>query len=86
MSDTKNNFEDKSDEEVIDLRDNENYQVLSSIFETESGKNIADLLSKIQKDIHNIADNSYKLQKDIHLLATSVSKLIELSLKSQTES
>lgn len=71
MSDTKNNFEDKSDEEVIDLRDNENYQVLSSIFETESGKNIADLLSKIQKDIH--------------LLTTSISKLIEISIKSQNQ-
>lgn len=70
MSDTKtiNNIEDKSDEEVIDLKDNENYQILSHLFETESGKNIADLLSKIQKDIH--------------LLATSVSKLIEIAIKS----
>ena len=83
------NEEDSGEDsrEEVYIEDDERYQILSTMFETtEGGKNIADILNKLQKDIHNIADNSYKLQKDIHLLATSVSKLIELSIKSQTES
>ena len=57
------------DEEVIDLCDDHDYQVLSAVFETESGKNVAEILSKIQKDVH--------------LLAMSVHQLIQLSLASQ---
>jgi hypothetical protein len=53
-------------EEEIDLCDDHDYQVLSAVFETNSGKNVADILSKIQKDVH--------------LLATSVTQLIQLSL------
>ena len=97
MSDKKVTKEDTNsdDEEVIDLCDDHNYQVLSAVFETESGKNVADILnklqkdihiiadnsSKIQKDIHIIADNNSKIQKDIHLLASSISKLINMSLE-----
>ena len=57
------------DEEVIDLCDDHDYQVLSAVFETEGGKNVAEILSKIQKDVH--------------LLAMSVHQLIQLSLASQ---
>ena len=59
------------DEEEIDLCEDHDYQVLSAIFETESGKNVAEILSK--------------LQKDVHLLATSVSQLIQLSMAAQRE-
>ena len=47
MTDKKVNIEDTNsdDEEVIDLCDNINYQVLSAVFETESGKNVADILN-----------------------------------------
>jgi ectoine hydroxylase-related dioxygenase (phytanoyl-CoA dioxygenase family) len=83
MADKKVTKEDTNsdDEEVIDLCDDHNYQVLSAVFETESGKNVADILNKLQKDIHIIADNSSKIQKDIHLLASSISKLINMSLE-----
>lgn len=57
------------DEDVIDLCDDHDYQVLSAVFETDSGKNVADILSR--------------LQKDVHLLAVSVHQLIQLSLASQ---
>ena len=57
------------DEDVIDLCDDHDYQVLSAVFETDSGKNVAEILSR--------------LQKDVHLLATSVHQLIQLSLASQ---
>jgi len=87
MSDKKVTKEDTNsvDEEVIDLCDDHDYQVLSAVFETESGKNVAEILNKLQKDIHIIADNSSKIQKDIHLLAKSVSKVIEISLQSREE-
>jgi hypothetical protein len=58
------------DEEVIDLCDDHDYQVLSAVFETNSGRNIADILSR--------------LQKDVHLLAMSVHQLIQLSLASHS--
>lgn len=62
--------EEQSDEEdVIDLCDDHDYQVLSAVFETDSGKNVAEILSR--------------LQKDVHLLAMSVHQLIQLSLASQ---
>ena len=56
---------DEEDEE-IDLCEDHDYQVLSAVFETDKGRNVAEILSKIQKDVH--------------LLATSVSQLIQLSL------
>lgn len=67
-----NNFvEDVSDDEdVIDLCDDHDYQVLSAVFETDKGRNIAEILSR--------------LQKDVHLLAMSVHQLIQLSLASQS--
>jgi hypothetical protein len=58
------------DEEVIDLCDDPNYQVLSAVLETDKGENIAEILTKIQKDLH--------------LLATSIHQLIQLSLNQQT--
>ena len=64
----KNEFCD--DDEVIDLCNDHDYQVLSAVFETDSGKNIADILSR--------------LQKDVHLLAMSVHQLIQLSIVSQS--
>ena len=63
------NKEKSDDEDVIDLCDDHDYQVLSAVFETDRGKNIAEILSKIQKDVH--------------LLAMSVHQLIQLSLASQ---
>lgn len=60
---------EQSDEDVIDLCDDHDYQVLSAVFETDSGRNVAEILSR--------------LQKDVHLLATSVHQLIQLSLASQ---
>jgi hypothetical protein len=62
--------EEQSDEEdVIDLCDDHDYQVLSAVFETDGGRNVAEILSR--------------LQKDVHLLAMSVHQLIQLSLASQ---
>jgi hypothetical protein len=58
------------DEDVIDLCDDHDYQVLSAVFETDKGRNIAEILSR--------------LQKDVHLLAMSVHQLIQLSLASQS--
>ena len=58
------------DEDVIDLCDDHDYQVLSAVFETDRGRNIAEILSR--------------LQKDVHLLAMSVHQLIQLSLASQS--
>jgi hypothetical protein len=58
------------EEEVIDLCDDHDYQVLSAVFETNSGRNIAEILSR--------------LQKDVHLLAMSVHQLIQLSLASHS--
>jgi hypothetical protein len=58
------------EDEVIDLCDDHDYQVLSAVFETDSGKNIADILSR--------------LQKDVHLLAMSVHQIIQLSLASHS--
>ena len=49
--------------------DDHDYQVLSAVLETESGKNIAEILSR--------------LQKDVHLIAMSIHQLIQLSLSSQ---
>lgn len=68
MSDKKqiSDAEEMDEEEEIDLCEDHDYQVLSAIFETDKGKNVAEILSKIQKDVH--------------LLATSVSQLIQLSL------
>jgi len=68
----RDNFvEDVSDDEdVIDLCDDHDYQVLSAVFETDKGRNIAEILSR--------------LQKDVHLLAMSVHQLIQLSLASQS--
>lgn len=66
-----NNVDEGSDDEnVIDLCDDHDYQVLSAVFETDKGKNIAEILSR--------------LQKDVHLLAMSVHQLIQLSLASQS--
>jgi len=67
-----NNYvEDGSDDEdVIDLCDDHDYQVLSAVFETDKGRNIAEILSR--------------LQKDVHILAMSVHQLIQLSLASQS--
>lgn len=59
----------ESEEEEIDLRDDPYYQVLSAVLETDRGRNVAEILSKIQKDVH--------------LLATSVHQLIQLSLAAQ---
>ena len=59
----------QNDEDVIDLCDDHDYQVLSAVFETDSGRNIAEILSR--------------LQKDVHILAMSVHQLIQLSLASQ---
>lgn len=64
------NVEESDDEDVIDLCDDHDYQVLSAVFETDRGKNIAEILDK--------------LQKDVHLLAMSVHQLIQLSLASQS--
>lgn len=61
--------ESESDEDVIDLCDDHDYQVLSAVLETEKGYNLAEILSKIQKDVH--------------LLATSVHQLIQLSIAAQ---
>lgn len=47
--------EDDEEEEYYDLTDNPNYQVLSSIFETDEGETIADLLNKIEKNTRSIA-------------------------------
>jgi predicted transcriptional regulator len=63
--------ESESEEDVIDLCDDHDYQVLSAVLETEKGRNVAEILSK--------------LQKDVHLLATSVSQLIQLSLAAQQQ-
>lgn len=60
---------DEDDEDVIDLCDDHDYQVLSAVLETERGRNVAEILGKIQKDVH--------------LLATSVHQLIQLSLAAQ---
>ena len=67
-----NNYVDEGSdvEDVIDLCDDHDYQVLSAVFETDKGRNIAEILSR--------------LQKDVHLLAMSVHQLIQLSLASQT--
>ena len=62
--------EESDDEDVIDLCDDHDYQVLSAVFETDKGRNIAEILSR--------------LQKDVHLLAMSVHQLIQLSLSSQS--
>lgn len=62
--------EGSDDEDVIDLCDDHDYQVLSAVFETDRGRNIAEILSR--------------LQKDVHLLAMSVHQLIQLSLASQS--
>ena len=62
----ENSVEEMDEEEEIDLCDDHDYQVLSAVFETDKGKNIAEILSKIQKDVN--------------LMATSVSQLIQLSL------
>jgi len=59
----------ESEEDVIDLCDDHDYQVLSAVLETERGRNVAEILAKIQKDVH--------------LLATSVHQLIQLSLAAQ---
>lgn len=61
--------EQSDEEDVIDLCDDHDYQVLSAVFETDSGRNVAEILSR--------------LQKDVHLLAMSVHQLIQLSLASQ---
>ena len=61
--------EQSDEEDVIDLCDDHDYQVLSAVLETESGKNIAEILSR--------------LQKDVHLIAMSIHQLIQLSLSSQ---
>lgn len=53
----------------VDLCDESLYQVLSAVLETDKGKNVAEILSKIQKDVH--------------LLATSVHQLIQLSIAAQ---
>lgn len=55
--------------DVIDLCDNPHYQVLSAVFETEKGENVAEILSKIRKDIH--------------LLTVTIRQLIQLSLDAQ---
>lgn len=60
---------ESEDEDVIDLCEDHDYQVLSAIFETEKGKNVAEILSKIQKDLH--------------LLATSVYQLVQLGITAQ---
>ena len=62
--------EGSDNEDVIDLCDDHDYQVLSAVFETDKGRNIAEILSR--------------LQKDVHLLAMSVHQLIQLSLASQS--
>lgn len=67
--DTKMDLE-SDNEELIDLCDDHDYQVLSAVFETPSGKNIADILSK--------------LQKDVHLIAMSLNQVIQLALAAQT--
>jgi hypothetical protein len=60
----------ESDEDsVVDLCDDRLYQVLSAVLETESGRNVAEILSK--------------MQKDLHVLTTSVNQLIQLSLAAQ---
>ena len=59
-------------EDYIDLRDDHDYQVLSAVLETDDGENVAEILSKVQKDIH-------QMTKDVHLLASSVKKLIDYS-------
>ena len=71
MSKSKSKREPKEevveeDDEEINLCDDHDYQVLSALFETDSGRNVADILSKIQKDLH--------------ILSTSVTQLIQLSL------
>lgn len=60
---------EESDEDVVDLYDDHDYQVLSAVFETEKGRNVAEILSKIQRDVH--------------LMATSIHQLIQLSLAAQ---
>ena len=37
----------QNDEDVIDLCDDHDYQVLSAVFETDSGRNIAEILSRL---------------------------------------
>ena len=61
--------EDSDDDSVVDLSSDRLYQVLSGVLETDRGHNVAEIL--------------YRLQKDVHLLATSVHQLIQLSLAAQ---
>lgn len=71
-SDSRSESESESDDSVVDLCDDRLYQVLSAVLETESGRNVAEILSK--------------MQKDLHILTTSVNQLIQLSLAAQQNS
>ena len=66
---------DDDDDDCINLCDDHDYQVLSSIFETDKGDSVADTLFNMRKDIHSIA-------KDIKLLTRSIHQLIQYSLMS----
>ena len=79
-----------SEEDVIDLCDNENYQVLSALLETDNGENVAEILLKLQKDVHILAKAVHQISKDVHaqskdthLQAMSIHQLIQLSVASQ---
>ena len=67
--------DDDDDDNCINLCDDHDYQVLSSIFETDNGDSVADILFSMKKDIHSIA-------KDIKLLTRSIHQLIQYSLMS----
>ena len=49
----RDNFVDdvSDDEDVIDSCDDHDYQVLSAVFETDKGRNIAEILSRLQKAV-----------------------------------
>jgi hypothetical protein len=73
LDDSESGSEYTDDDDVIDLCDDPNYQVLSAVFETDEGRNVAEILAKYLG----------KIQKDVHLMATSVHQLIQLSLAAQ---
>jgi len=77
------------DEDCINLCDDHDYQVLSAVFETEKGNNVAEILEvltkKLAENTYNISEeaksvskNLFVIRKDIH----SMSKEIKLLARS----
>ena len=84
---------DQDEEEYCDLTDNVNYQVLSSIFETEKGETVSELLEKIEKNTRSIAMSQSKIaQAQINTAkatirqATVIEKFVTLFLEAQIAS